>query len=402
MKSRDIKIGLAFVVVGGVLGVGSACMENASEGASEGASAGAASATAGAGQVPLFEVDPLWPRPLPNHWVMGSTIGVDVDSRDHVWIIHRQATLAANETNAAGDPPRGSCCIPAPPVLEFDADGNMVGSWGGPGDGYAWPESNHGITVDHMDNVWIGGNGANDSHILKFTRDGRFLLQIGQPNMRTGSNDTQNFWRVAEIEIDAEANEAYVADGYGNKRVAVLDIQTGAMKRFWGAYGNVPDDSPIPPYNPNDPPAQQFRSPMHCAQPTDDDLVYACDRAGDRLQVFRPDGTFVREAFVAPQTLGSGSVWDIAFSHDQDQSFLYVADGSNELIHVLDRETLEVVTTFGDGGRQPGQFYGIHSIAVDSQGNVYTTETYEGKRLQKFTFVGYGSPPREQGTVWPR
>ena len=398
MKSRDIEIGLAFVVVAGVLGVGSACMENASEAAS----AGAASATAGAGQVPLFEVDPLWPRPLPNHWVMGSTIGVDVDSRDHVWIIHRQATLAANETNAVGDPPRGSCCIPAPPVLEFDADGNLVGSWGGPGDGYAWPESNHGITVDHMDNVWIGGNGANDSHILKFTRDGRFLLQIGQPNMRTGSNDTQNFWRVAEIEIDPEANEAYVADGYGNKRVAVLDIQTGAMKRFWGAYGNVPDDSPIPPYNPNDTPAQQFRSPMHCAQPTDDDLVYACDRAGDRLQVFRPDGTFVREAFVAPQTLGSGSVWDIAFSHDEDQSFLYVADGSNELIHVLDRETLEVVTTFGDGGRQPGQFYGIHSIAVDSQGNVYTTETYEGKRLQKFTFVGYGSPPRDQGTVWAR
>lgn len=397
---REMKIGLACVAVAAALGFVSACMEGASEGAASGGRA--LSAVPGEGQVPIFEVDPLWPRPLPNHWVLGSTIGVDVDSRDHVWIIHRQATLADNEINAAADPPRGSCCIPAPPVLEFDPEGNVVGSWGGAGEGYDWPESNHGITVDPMDNVWIGGNGANDSHILKFTRDGRFLQQFGRPNMRTGSNDRENFWRVAEIEFDPEANEAYVADGYGNKRVAVLDIQTGAMKRYWGAYGNVPDDSPLPPYDPNAPPARQFRSPMHCAQPSNDDLIYACDRASDRFQVFRPDGTFLREAFVAPQTLGSGSVWDIAFSHDPEQRFMYVADGSNELIHVLDRQSLEVLTTFGDGGRQPGQFYGVHSIAVDSRGNLYTTETYEGKRLQKFTFVGYGTAPREQGTVWPR
>ena len=356
---------------------------------------------AGAGQVPLFEVDPLWPRPLPNHWVMGSTIGLDVDSRDHVWVIHRQATLAANETGATFDPRRSECCVPAPPVLEFDADGNVVGSWGGPGDGYDWPESNHGITVDHMDNVWIGGNGANDSHILKFTRDGRFLMQLGEPGMRSGSNDTENFWRVAEIEIDPEANEAYVADGYGNKRVAVLDVQTGEMKRFWGAYGNVPDDAQLPPYDPSAPPAQQFRSPMHCAQPSNDDLIYACDRASDRFQVFQPDGTFLREAFVMPQTLGSGSVWDIAFSHDPAQRFLYVADGVNERVHVLERESLEILTDFGDGGRQPGQFYGIHNIAVDSQGNIYTTETYEGKRLQKFVLTGYGTAPASQGTVWP-
>lgn len=391
VRSREVKIGLAFVLLAGALGVVSACMDSAAE----------SSAMAGDGDVPIFEVDPLWPRPLPNHWVLGSTIGIDVDSRDHVWIIHRQATLAANETAAVADPPRAECCVPAPPVLEFDADGNVVGSWGGPGDGYDWPESNHGITLDHMDNVWIGGNGAADSHILKFTRDGRFLLQVGQPNMRTGSNDTENFWRVAEIEIDPDANEAYVADGYGNRRVAVLDIETGVMKRYWGAYGNRPDDSPLPPYDPNAPPAQQFRSPMHCAQPSEDDLIYACDRAGDRIQVFQPDGTYVREAFVAPETLGSGSVWDIAFSHDADQRFIYLADGSNQKVHILDRESLEVLTAFGDGGRQPGQFYGVHSIAVDSQGNIYTTETYEGKRLQKHVLVGYGNPPLSQGTVWP-
>jgi DNA-binding beta-propeller fold protein YncE len=252
-----------------------------------------------------------------------------------------------------------------------------------------------------MDNVWIGGNGVFDSHILKFTRDGQFLMQMGEPAQRAGSNSEEHFWRVAEISIDPDANEAYVADGYGNKRVAVLDVETGAMKRFWGAYGNVPDDSPVPPYSPDDPPAQQFRSPMHCAEPSDDGLVYACDRASDRIQVFRPDGTFIEEAFIAPETLGSGSVWDIAFSHDPEQTFIYLADGANQNVHILDRETLEVVTEFGDGGRQPGQFYGVHSIAVDSQGNIYTTETYEGKRLQKFVFMGYGSPPAEQGVIWP-
>jgi DNA-binding beta-propeller fold protein YncE len=395
LHHREMKVGIACVLVAVALGVASACMDSMAESDAGGA------ATAGAGQVPLFEVDPLWPRPLPNHWLIGSTIGLDVDSRDHVWVIHRQATLAANEIGATFAPPRSECCTPAPPVLEFDADGNLVGSWGGPGDGYDWPESNHGITVDHMDNVWIGGNGANDSHILKFTRDGRFLMQLGEPGMRTGSNDTENFWRVAEIEIDPEANEAYVADGYGNKRVAVLDVQTGAMKRFWGAYGNVPDDAPLPPYDPSAPPAQQFRSPMHCAQPSNDDLIYACDRASDRFQVFRPDGTFVTEVFVMPQTLGSGSVWDIALSHDAEQRFLYVADGVNERVHVIDRESLEILTAFGDGGRQPGQFYGIHNIAVDSRGNIYTTETYEGKRLQKFVLTGYGTPPAYQGTVWP-
>jgi len=395
VRRREFKIGIACILVAGGLGFASACMDSA-------ANEGGASMTMGEGQVPIFEVDPLWPKPLPNHWVLGSTIGIDVDSRDHVLIIHRGAgTLADNEISATLNPPRAECCAPAPPVLEFDPDGNLVASWGGPGDGYDWPESNHGITVDHMDNIWIGGNGAGDSHILKFTRDGRFLQQMGQAHMRTGSNDPNNFWRVAKISIDPEASEAYIADGYGNRRVAVLDVATGSTKRFWGAYGNVPDDRPMPAYSPSAPPSQQFSSPVHCAEPSDDDLIYVCDRANDRIQIFQPDGTFVEEVFVAPETLGSGSVWDIAFSIDPDQRFIYLADGSNEKVHIIDRETMEVVSAFGDGGRQPGQFYGVHSIAVDSQGNIYTTETYEGKRLQKFVLTGYGNPPMSQGTVWP-
>ena len=383
-----VAVGVALIFV---LGVASACMDERAE-----------VAQAEGGEVPIFEVDPLWPKPLPNHWILGSTIGVSVDSRDHIWIIHRQTTVNdANELGATLDPPTTECCLPAPNILEFDQEGNLVGSWGGPGEGYDWPQSNHGITVDAMDNVWIGGNGAEDSHILKFTRDGTFLMQVGQPRMRAGSNDREHFWRVAEVTIDEETNEAYVADGYGNRRIAVLDASTGEFIRHWGAYGNVPDDAPLPPYSPDDPPAQQFRSPVHCAQISHDGLVYVCDRAGDRIQVFQRDGTYVTEGFVAPETLGSGSAWDLAFSSDVEQRFLYLADGSNKKIHVLDRASLEVLTTFGDGGRQPGQFYGVHSVATDSQGNLYTTETYEGKRLQKFVFMGLGSPPRDQGVVWP-
>lgn len=352
---------------------------------------------------PRFEVDPFWPKPLPNHWLLGSAIGVSVDSRDHVWIVHRQDSLNARTESPAGAmTPTGACCTAAPPVLEFDPDGNLVSYWGGPGDGYDWPQSNHGITVDHMDNVWIGGNGVNDAHLLKFSRDGRILLQLGEPGAGSGSNDTVNFGRVAKISIDPEANEAYVADGYGNKRVVVIDMDTGEFKRYWGAYGNRPDDTSLGPYNPDMPPAQQFRNPVHCAEPSLDGLIYVCDRANDRIQVFTPDGTYVRELFVAPQTRGDGSVWDITFSKDPDQTYLYLADGLNEKIYIILRESMEILTAFGDGGRQPGQFFGVHSIATDSAGNLYTTETYEGKRLQKFVYRGLGSVPSEdQGTLRP-
>jgi DNA-binding beta-propeller fold protein YncE len=355
-------------------------------------------------QAPMFEVDPLWPKPLPSHWVLGSTIGVGVDAQDHVWIVHRGAATLNERTeiSASTKPPTGDCCFPAPPVLEFDPAGNLLGHWGGPGPGYEWPESNHGITVDYKGYVWIGGNGAKDAHILKFTRDGKLLMQFGHQGQSGGSNDTANFGRVAKIFVDPKANEAYVADGYGNKRVAVIDADTGAFKRYWGAYGNKPDDTNLGPYKPSDAPAQQFRNPVHCAELANDGLVYVCDRPNDRIQVFKKDGTFVKEAFVARQTLGDGSVWDIAFSRDPQQRFLFLADGKNEKVYVIERETLQILTSFGDGGRQPGQFFGVHSIATDSKGNIYTTETYEGKRLQKFVYKGLGPVSRpEQGTVWP-
>ncbi len=355
-------------------------------------------------QAPRFEVDPLWPKPLPNRWILGSVIGVGIDSRDHVFIIHRgDSTLnQRTEAGAAATPPIAECCRSAPPILEFDAAGTLVKAWGGPGAGYVWPESNHGISVDDQDNVWIGGNGRVDSHILKFTHDGKFLMQMGTPGKAPSSNDTSHFGRVAKISFDAAAREAYIADGYGNKRVAVIDMASGRIKRFWGAYGNTPSDSNLGPYNADAPLAKQFRNPVHCAEPTNDGLVYVCDRPNDRIQVFRKNGTFVKEMRIAPATRGDGSVWDIAFSRDAAQKWLYLADGKNERVYVMDRQSLEIVTMFGDGGRQPGQFFAVHSIATDSKGNVYTTETYEGKRLQKFTYKGMAAVPRVQGVPWPK
>ena len=390
--SRSLLIGTLGVLAFALLTLGQAALERTA------VAAGQESI-----QAPIFEVDPLWPKPLPNSWVQGMTIGLAVDFQDNVWIVHRNNMLAVNEIPADGDSPitQGECCFAAPPVLAFNQAGDLIQHWGGPGEGYEWPQSNHGLAFDHKDNIWIGGNGADDAHVLKFTKDGQFLMQLGRSGGNAGSNDRENFGRVAKIFVDAEANEAYIADGYGNRRVAVVDADSGEFKRYWGAYGNRPDDSPLPRYNPNDPPAQQFRSPVHCAELSNDRLLYVCDRAGDRIQVFHPDGTFVKEGFIEKETLGGGSAWDIAFSSDPDQRYIYLADGVNSKVHIIDRESLEVLTSFGDGGRHPGQWYGVHSIATDSQGNIYTTETYEGKRLQKFVYKGVGSVKRYQGVLWP-
>ena len=386
-RTRVLGIALTALVI--ALGTGQALLQNHAE------------AQARSVQAPLFEVDPLWPKPLPNHWLLGMTIGVWVDELDHVWIIHRgAATLHDNEK--ALDLKVGECCTAAPPVLVFDQAGNLVRAWGGPGAGYEWPESNHGVHVDHKGNVWIGGNGAKDAQVLKFTRDGKFLMQMGRSGKNAGSNDLENFGRVAKIWVDPKTNEAYIADGYLNKRVAVLDADSGKMKRYWGAYGNKPDDANLGKYDPKAPPAQQFRNPVHCVERSHDGLLYVCDRANDRVQVFHPDGSFVKEAFFAKETLGSGSAWDIAFSKDAAQRYFFLADGTNEKVRVIERDSLQEITNFGDGGRQPGQFYGVHSIAADSKGNLYTTETYEGKRVQRFVYRGIGAAAPEQGVPWPK
>jgi DNA-binding beta-propeller fold protein YncE len=411
---RNLYAGAGFLAVLAALGTGSILLDKR------------AAVEAAAVQAPMFEVDPMWPKPLPNHWLLGMTIGVSVDGQDHIWIIHRGGSLERMENYAASNPPASECCSAAPPVLEFDEQGNLLAHWGGPGEGYNWPVSNHGITVDYKGNVWIGGNGRgtaaaggpalptaevqvasnaafNDNMILKFTQGGKFLMQIGKPGQSKGSNDVANLKGPAKMFVDKATNELYVADGYGNRRVIVFDAETGKYKRHWGAYGHKPDDTDLGPYNPDAPLAQQFRNPVHCAELSDDGLLYTCDRVNDRIQVFKPDGTFVKEMIIAKRTLGDGSVWDIAFSKDPQQKYIYVADGSNEKVYILLRDTLEILTSFGDGGRQPGEFYAVHSIATDSKGNIFTTETYRGQRVQKFVYKGMGPvTKKDQGVVWPK
>ena len=353
-------------------------------------------------QVPTFRVDPFWPKPLPNRWIVGALAGVAVDARDHVWITHRPSTLQPNETR--------SIWKAAPPVLEFDADGTLVSSWGGPGAGYDWPQLEHGIYVDDNDNVWLGGGGEKDAHILKFTRAGKFLMQIGRPGQGRGSNDTENLGAPANMVVDRAANEVYVADGYVNHRIIVFDATTGAYNatggirqaaRRWVLHtgggdapgtlpGVVQNENKPSQYDPNGPPSPQFRI-VHAVRISKDGLVYVCDRTNNRLQVFRKDGTFVREVVIAKETLGSGSVWDVGFSIDPKQTFLFINDGTNQLIYVLNRETLQVVSTFGGAGHWAGQFYGAHVLAVNSKGDLFIGETYEGKRIQKFSYAGLGA-----------
>ena len=396
-------------------------------------------------QAPRFEVDPMWPKPLPNRWILGSATGVAVDARDHIYVLNLMDSFnARTESGAATTPPTGECCTPAPAVLEFDATGKLVGNWGGPRAGVEWPVANAGIAVDDAGNVWVGGAGGTDTRIFKFGRDGKLVAAFGvsgattligsragapdtayggmsparggavqagrgggrgggrgaAPSLPANSADMDAFGGAMGFAFDRGANEVFVADGARNHRIAVIDATTGAIKRIWGAYGNRPDDATAT-YSPNAPLSKQFAG-VRCVKIANDGLVYVCDSMNDRIQVFKKDGSFVKEMQVAPKTLGAGSVWDIAFSRDPGQKYLYVADGQNMKVRVLDRESLAELYAFGDGGRQPGQFYAIHSIATDSKGNIYTTETYEGKRVQKFNYKGVGAVTTDNaGVVWP-
>jgi DNA-binding beta-propeller fold protein YncE len=382
---------------------------------------------------PSYQVDPLWPKPLPNHWLLGSVTGVAVDAQDHIWVVHRgyDSMTARTEIGAATTPKTAEeCCVPAPPVLEFDPAGNLVGHWGGPGQSYEWPVSPGGLAVDAKGNVWItaagppeipgsanatargrtpsttsttgaattttpqgrggagGGRAATpprpqDAHVLKFSRKGDFLLQIGKAGAPGGSDSTTALNRPAGVDVDPSGGEVYVADGFGNRRVVVFDAATGAYKRHWGGSGEKPDDTAQAAYDPAAAPGAQFRS-VTCAKVAKDGTVYVCDRGNDRIQAFDKSGKLLKQGAVSKTTRGTGSVWDIAFSRDPQQRFLYVADGHDQKVFIVRRDTLETVGSFGDGGRYPGTFYGVGSVAVDSKGNVYTGETLEGKRVQKF------------------
>ena len=343
-------------------------------------------AAQGKAAAPSVQVDPLWPKPFPQKkaWILGSVTGVTVDAQDHIWVVHRGVdSLQTNEKGPALEPWASSCCFAAPQILEFDAAGTLLASWDPKtGSGYDWPHDPAGIAVDKAGNVYVGSGlwptslapargrgpapaaGAAPARgaapaapaqvpgtaVLKFDKTGKYVSSISGLDRPYG------------VAVDDAANEVYVADD-GHGRIAVFDANSGAQKREFKGNGDA------------------FKT-ISCVKLSKDGMVYVCDRQNNRIQVFKKDGTFVKEGYVAKDTKGDGSVWDVAFS--PDQKVLFVADGHNKTIWMLDRASLEQIGRFGDGGRYPGLFYGVGSVAVDSKGNVYTGETYDGKRVQKF------------------
>ena len=400
---------------------------------------------------PALQVNPLWPQPLPNHWVFGSITGVAVDAQDHVWVTHRGAdSLEGNEKGMMANPPTSTvCCVAAPFILEFDAAGKLLAHFGGPGQGYQWPQSPGSLAVDAKGNVWVTGAGVEpapaggrgrgranddpdavpaapargraadappaaaaaagrgrgsapagpppptDAHVLKLAKDGRFLLQIGTPGKLEGPDSQTTLNRPAAVAVDDKANEVYVADS-GNHRIVVFDAESGAYKRHWGAYGEKPTAAGGGPYDPNAAASRQFRD-VTCVELSKDGMVYVCDRTSNRIQVFDKSGKFVKEGIVNKNTTGVtvtgqfgvvssyGSAWDLSFSADPAQKYVYVADGHDKVVLIFERSSLTKVGSFGDGGRQPGRFLAVGSIATDSKGNVYTGEQHHGKRIQKWT-----------------
>jgi DNA-binding beta-propeller fold protein YncE len=379
-------------LVGVVLAGLAAALTEQTGGAQSGAAARAPSARSGA-PVPQFEPDPLWFQALPNRWVTGAVGGVAVDSHDNVWVFQRPASIPDGEKGASLTPPQAECCIPAPPVLEFAADGKFLQAWGGPGPGYEWFTTEHGIFVDGEDHVWLSGSAKEDNQILKFTTAGKLLLQIGHSGKNTGSNDRENLGGPAGLFVYRKTSELFVADGYFNHRVIVFDATTGAYKRHWGAYGNKPDDDyqfPARAQLVQGPLPQQFNNPVHSVVVANDDLVYVADRTNNRLQVFKLDGTFVKEAFIARGTLqAEGTVHHFALSPDAAQRFLYVVDGSNKTVRVLDRQSLEIVANVGGhAGHNAREFFHIHGAAIDSHGNLFLGEVNNGQRYYRWAFKG--------------
>lgn len=395
--------------------------------------------TAEAQSPPVFRNVPLWPQPFTDDsWVIGSVTGVATDAQNHLWAAHRgNESLEPNERGmipvpgGQGQPTSSVCCMAAPYILEYDAGGRLLSSWGGPSTGYAWPQATGGIAADAKGNVWItaagieplpaGGRGRGgaapapapagagrgdaagrgatppppDAHVLKFTRDGRYVLTIGTPGKMDGPDSQTTLNRPSAVAVDDAANEVFVAD-LGNRRVVVFDAGKGTYKRHWFAYGEKTAGAAPGAYNSADPPAKSFRD-ITCIEISRDGLVYVCDKSSNRIQVFDKSGKFLREAFIAKDTMGgvisgtfgvlnaAGAVWDVALSNDAQQRYLFVADGMNKKIRILQRDNLSEVGSIGSGGRYPGQFLVVNSVAVDSQGNLYTGETHHGKRLQKFS-----------------
>jgi hypothetical protein len=339
-------------------------------------------------RAPSFQVDPAWPT-IPNNWVLGEVSSIAVDPRDHIWVLHRPASIPADRRANA-----------APPVLEFDAAGTLLGSWGGPADGYDWPDREHGIFADEKGFIWISGNGGwpkpaaagrTDDMILKFTSAGKFVRQIGARGKSTGNADTVNVHQPADAFVHAPTNELFVADGYGNQRVVVFDAESGAFKRAWGAFGTVPAAAMTanPPQSaaPGTEPPQQFGL-VHAVKVSRDNIVYVADRTYRRLQTFTLDGKFIRQVMLPADTDVAPVPAGFAFSPDSRQQYLYVVDSGPMRIVIFDRATMSAIGSIGMRGARPGDFDIVHHMAADSKGNLYTAEIVTNRRAQRFVLAG--------------
>jgi DNA-binding beta-propeller fold protein YncE len=335
---------------------------------------------------PTFQVEPGWPV-IPNNWVLGEVSSIAVDARDHIWVLHRPRSIPADKRANA-----------APPVLEFDTSGKLLASWGGDGEGYDWPEREHGITVDPKGFIWISGNGgwpkptgagSGDDMLLKFTPQGKFVLQIGKRGQSSGNTDMTNVHQPADAFVHAATNELYVADGYGNQRVVVFDAASGKFKRVWGAFGNMPPaamapNPPTPQPNQAGPDGPPQFGLVHAVKVSNDGIVYVADRTNNRIQTFTTMGKYVRQVRLAQQGTVTPVPAGFAFSQDKQQRFLYVVDSGPMQVAVFDRQSLTQIGTIGMRGPKPGDFDIVHHMAADSKGNLYTAEIVTNRRAQKF------------------
>ena len=368
-------------------------------------------------KVPQFEWDPTWPKTPPNK-ILGTISGLWVDAQDRIWVTHRPATL---ETYERGFMQQTDCCEPLPPVSVFSMTGefikgigpvayvappagsvtqgagaNMVAPSQPPDRPEHWPLYEHGgAYIDYKGNLWLAGNGEGDNQLIKMTQDGKFIMQIGMAKAAKGNTDTKNLNQPTKVAVWQPTNEVFVADGYVNRRVIVFDADTGAYKRMWGAYGNVPSDPPEPlsRRNRKREDTGTGRGPdqfnlVHALNISKDGFVYVADRINNRVQVFTIDGKYVTEAF-APnrKSIGNGAAFDLGFSPDAAETYLYVADNTNGKVQIFERKTMKHLGGFGQMGNQPGQWNRVHSLAVDSKGNIYTGET-GGRKVQRFLFKG--------------
>ena len=335
---------------------------------------------------PAFDVDPKWPT-IPNNWVLGEVTSIAVDSQDHIWVLHRPRSIPAERRANA-----------APPVLEFDAAGTLLTSWGGDAPGYDWPEREHGIWVDAKDNVWISGNagwpkpsaaGSGDDMILKFTAAGKLVLQIGRRGQSKGNTDTANVHQPADVFVHTPTNELFVADGYGNQRVVVFDADSGKFKRMWGAFGNTPTPAMAPnpatpqPNQPSPEGPPQFGL-VHAVKVSADGIVYVADRTNNRVQSFTLDGKYLRQIRLPAENGVTPVPAGFAFSPDAQQKYLYVVDSGPMKVQIFDRQTMTHIGSVGSRGPKPGEFDIIHHMAADSKGSLYGAEIVTNRRAQRF------------------